>query len=150
MAARSQKQRTGFAVALAELCDRFRKFGTPAQWERFSAAARAYFLGLVWEAANRAAGRGPNLADYGPMRIHSSGMVTVWVTLDAVDGYALSEADYHLPGLAELRVMTGNIVNWRNDIYSYGRESENQGRTLHSLVDVRRRAPVRAGRADGD
>lgn len=126
-----------FASALADLRDRFTTIGSPQQWARFISTLRGYLLGIAWEAAHREAGEMPSIEDYIPMRVRAGAMPTVFATLDAICGYELASASYHDPDLTRLRTTAVNLVDWCNDLYSYGRESTSQeSMVVHNLVAV--------------
>lgn len=125
-----------FGRSLAEIWQELARCTTPGQYMRFADAVRAYFLGIVWEAAHRQADTVPSVPDYIMLRSFSCATLTITALLDWIGGYVVPGDDLAHPDVRKLQMLTAHVNAWCNDICSLGRETAAQTRALHSLPIV--------------
>ncbi len=108
--------------ALVDLRRRFLEHA-PGDWlPRFTAGCRDYFDALVWEAANRATARIPDVEEYVAMRRRSGAVACSMHVGEVTEGIHLpAELQAH-PTVDALRVMANNVVCWQNDVLSASKE----------------------------
>jgi hypothetical protein len=105
---------------------------------RFQARIRDLFAAFVAEAAQRCAGRIPDLDGYVPMREVTVGLHVEFVIGELIMQVGLSAALRRHPLRIALARAASNIVGWANDIYTH--EKEIQQGEIHNLVFVLARA----------
>lgn len=123
-----------FAHALADVRGRLLTWGGPAWFAELAAEVRAYLEALSWEAANRASGSVPTLADYLHMRPITAGLQVDGAFLEVMDGVRLPRAARDHPQVRQLAVHANRAVCWSNDILSL--EKELQDGDVHNLIPV--------------
>ncbi|MBB5109949.1 hypothetical protein FHS40_009079 [Streptomyces spectabilis] len=111
------------ARALAGICGRLGDLGGSVAVERFLAAERMYFLGVLAQMAAVQTQTKPVLDGYITMRYYNCGTPVALAVLDTTYGFALGESDYRHPQVQRLCRITAHITGWANDVFSYGRES---------------------------
>jgi hypothetical protein len=123
-------------VALHDLCARLRAVGAACHLQRFVDSLHGYLIGVVWEAANRAAQRVPTLAEYVQLRRHTGGVLPGLVVADIGHRAGPALAASADPAVRRLTRLTADLVGWCNDLFSYAKERDHG--ELHNLVVVLR------------
>ncbi|WP_019810454.1 terpene synthase family protein [Saccharomonospora halophila] len=110
-----------------------------ADWSRrFSASTRNLLEDCVWELTNITADRVPNPIDYVEMRRRVGG--APW-SADLVEVAARTEVPAAVAGTRPLRVLKdtfADAVHLRNDLFSYQRETEEEGEVNNGVLVVER------------
>jgi hypothetical protein len=122
-------------AALAHIRRRLEYVASPVQIARWGAAVRAYLMGQVWEALNRANGVIPSLDQYAASRVDSGSLRATILLQDVGNGFEVPHRQVSLPHVQALIEMTCTIVGWDNDIFSYEKEAR-RGGDWHNLVAV--------------
>ncbi|NUP81544.1 MAG: hypothetical protein HOV96_28800 [Nonomuraea sp.] len=111
-----------FAGALRDIAARFRRLGTPVQFQRFVAAHRAWLTGVAWQIANKARGRMPDIDEYLTMRLHSAGGEPTFAMLEIANGEEVPAAEMDAPAVRALTEMAIMVASLDNDRYSLIKE----------------------------
>lgn len=101
---------------------------------RFQARVRELFAAFTAEAAERSAGRIPDVGGYVPMREVTVGLHVEFVIGELVAEVGLSAVARRHPLRIALARAASNLVGWANDIYTH--EKEIQQGEVHNLVFV--------------
>ncbi|GAB3578626.1 hypothetical protein GCM10027445_46030 [Amycolatopsis endophytica] len=133
-----------FTAALQDIGRGFAACATPTQVRRFCDAHRAWLFGVAWQIACQARGRMPDLADYAPMRLNSSGGPPTLAMLEIAAGQEVPAAEMDSPAARALTEMAMLVAAWDNDLHSY-RKEEDEEHTAINLINVLR---VRGGLGD--
>lgn len=120
------------STSLAELWERMRGAAAPGWDTRFVASAADYFDACLWEAANRAAGRVPSVADYVHYRPATGGLLTDVDLIEVAEHLFLPDEVRLRPDVQALVSMCNNVVCWSNDIISLPKETRRGD--VHNLV----------------
>jgi hypothetical protein len=124
-----------YAVALQDIGARFRRLGTPVQFQRFVAAHRAWLTGVMWQVSFQARRHMPDLEDYVTMRLHSAGGAPTFAMLEIAHGAEVPAAEMDAPAVRALTEMAILTAALDNDRYSFAREV-NGGRTGQNIYTV--------------
>jgi terpene synthase-like protein len=122
------------AAALGSIRARIEPGGPADWWHRFRGHVLEYLDGCRWEAANRAAGRVPSLAEY-PARRRAAGAILP--SLDLIEfggGRYLPAPVRQLPAYAAAVRAAADVVCWTDDIATADKEAARGD--LHNLVIV--------------
>jgi len=112
-----------WAAALRDLRLEVVAHASTVQLDRWVRAHLDYFDGLLWEAVNREADRGPDVDDYVTMWLKQSGVYPCIAFTDIACGYEVPAAGWTDPRVRMLREMTAAIIGWDNDLTSYNKEA---------------------------
>ncbi|MEV6816704.1 terpene synthase [Micromonospora sp. NPDC051296] len=115
-----------------------------ARWRlRFADAVAQHLDGTWQEAANKATGHRPGVAEYVELRRATSAAYVSYPLVEFVTGRPLPDPVYHHPLLRRLRDHGNDLLSWYNDIASLERDAATSGG--HNLVlaeAAERRVPV--------
>ncbi|WP_431045802.1 terpene synthase family protein [Streptomyces sp. P1-3] len=111
-----------WAEGLRDIRERLAGYGTPSQVARWAEELRKYLFGLIWEAANRSAGRIPTVNDYTAMWLNVTATGPSLMFIDISSGYEVPAADMVRPRVRALTEMANMLVGWDNDIISFNKE----------------------------
>ncbi|PZG09080.1 terpene synthase [Micromonospora craterilacus] len=115
-----------------------------ARWRlRFADAVAQHLDGTWQEAANKATGHPPGVAEYVELRRATSAAYVSYPLVEFVTGRPLPDPVYHHPLLRRLRDHGNDLLSWYNDIASLERDAATSGG--HNLVlamAAERRVPV--------
>jgi hypothetical protein len=120
------------ALALRDVWGRMLARCTSAWRTRFLHDADAYFDACVWEAANRAQGIIPSVADYISYRPLTGALITDVDLIDLTEHIDMPDAIRLHPVVQGLTEMANNVVCWANDIISLAKELKRGD--VHNLV----------------
>jgi germacradienol/geosmin synthase len=113
--------------------------GTSPQWrQRFAQSTRNLLNESMWELINIGEGRVPNPIEYIEMRRKVGG--APW-SANLVEHAAAAEVPLALAGSRPVRVLTDAFadgVHLRNDIFSYQRETEEEGELANGVLVLER------------
>lgn len=123
--------------AMSDLRERLLAEGA-AHLRRFQARIRELFAAFIAEAAERCAGRVPDLDGYVPMREVTVGLHVEFVIGELIAEVGLSAVARRHPLRVALARAASNLVGWANDIHTH--EKEIQQGEVHNLVFVLARA----------
>ncbi|MFI0352242.1 terpene synthase family protein [Actinomadura sp. 9N407] len=122
-------------LALQDIGRSFQECATPVQVRRFCDAHRAWLFAVAWQISNQRGGHMPDLATYTAMRLHSAGGAPTLAMLEIANAAEVPGRELDSPAIRALTEMAIIIASWDNDLYSYHRESHQQG-TAQNLVNV--------------
>ncbi|NRQ33617.1 hypothetical protein HII36_17425 [Nonomuraea sp. NN258] len=111
-----------YGRSLQDIAARFRRLGTPVQFQRFVAAHRAWLSGVIWQIANQAGGRMPGVDDYLTMRLHSAGGEPTFAMLEIANGQEVPAAEMDSPAVRALTEMAILVAGLDNDRHSLVKE----------------------------
>nr|WP_237417919.1 terpene synthase family protein [Actinomadura rayongensis] len=124
-----------YAVALQDIGARFRRLGTPVQFQRFVAAHRAWLTGVMWQVSFQARRHMPDLEDYVTMRLHSAGGAPTYAMLEIAHGAEVPAAEMDAPAVRALTEMAILTAALDDDRHSFAREVD-VGRTDQNIYTV--------------
>ncbi|MGK5522000.1 terpene synthase family protein [Micromonospora sp. URMC 107] len=105
----------------------------PARWRtRFARAVADHLDGTWREAANKAAGRRPGVAEYVALRRATSAAYVSYPLVEFVTGRPLPDPVHHHPLLREIADTGNDLLSWYNDLASLERDTATSGG--HNLV----------------
>lgn len=105
----------------------------PAAWrDRFTDAVAHHFDGVRVEAANKADGRQPGVAEYVELRRATSAAYVSYTLIEFATGVPIPDAVYHHPAVREISTLGNDLLSWFNDLLSLDRDAATAGG--HNLV----------------
>jgi hypothetical protein len=121
----------------------------PLDWRRrFTEHVLAYFRGCEWEAANRADGRVPSVAEFVPARREAG---AIWPSLDLLEYVTrapLPDRLFDDLRFRELRTAAADVICWTDDILTVDKERAHGD--VHNLIIVVEAATGRSADAAGE
>ncbi|WP_091561252.1 terpene synthase family protein [Micromonospora pattaloongensis] len=122
----------------------------PASWrERFTDAVAHHFDGVLAEAANKAVGRRPGLAEYVELRRATSAAYVSYTWIEFATGVPVPDAVYHHPAVRAVSEAGNDLLSWFNDLLSLERDTATSGgHNLVLAVAAERGLPAGAAVAD--
>ena len=116
----------------------------PARWRlRFAEAVADHLDGTWREAANKAAGRRPGIAEYVALRRATSAAYVSYPLVEFVTGRPLPDPVHHHPLLREIADTGNDLLSWYNDLASLERdEATSGGHNLVLATAAEQRVPV--------
>ncbi|MEU2661107.1 terpene synthase [Micromonospora sp. NPDC007220] len=116
----------------------------PARWRlRFTEAVADHLDGTWREAANKAAGRRPGVAEYVALRRATSAAYVSYPLVEFVTGRPLPDPVHHHPLLREIADTGNDLLSWYNDLASLERdEATSGGHNLVLATAAEQRVPV--------
>ncbi|MBR8840869.1 MAG: hypothetical protein DSM106950_44650 [Stigonema ocellatum SAG 48.90 = DSM 106950] len=108
--------------SFANICQRLKRYGSVNFYNRFIKDYEDYLYASAWEAKNSYAQIKPNLATYLKMRPYIGGIYPFLDLTELIEGIDLVEEYVGHPIIQALRLTTGNILLWANDIISCQKE----------------------------
>ena len=111
-----------YALALAELRDRFAAIGTPVQHRRWVLAQRAWLSGVTWQIGNQSRAVMPILDDYLAMRINSAAGEPVTSMIELANGPQIPADELEDPPVRACTEMSRMLASLDNDLHSYAKD----------------------------
>ncbi|HEY8532607.1 MAG TPA: terpene synthase [Micromonospora sp.] len=104
-----------------------------ARWRsRFLDAVAHHFDGILTEAANKADGHHPGVAEYIELRRATSAAYVSYTLIEFATGVSVPDAIYHHPVVREISAIGNDLLSWFNDLLSLDRDAATSGG--HNLV----------------